>query len=117
MVVKRNVGVSKVLASGRRASRLEAAKGCGADLVIDAARQDAVAAIMEATAGMGVNCVVKCAGSPDTFRQSIEMVQGSGSVLLVAIYEEPLTWDPGMSSPKTSGSSDAWEETSPAPSS
>jgi 2-desacetyl-2-hydroxyethyl bacteriochlorophyllide A dehydrogenase len=92
--VLKSMGVAKVLAAGRRASRLEAAKVCGADLVIDASRQDALGAIMEATGGMGVNSVVECAGSPDTFNQSIDMVQGGGSVLLVAIYEEPLTWDP-----------------------
>jgi 2-desacetyl-2-hydroxyethyl bacteriochlorophyllide A dehydrogenase len=92
--VLKSMGVSRILASGRRASRLAVAKACGADLVIDAAKEDALAAIMEATAGMGVNSVVECAGSPDTFNQSIEMVQGSGSILLVAIYETPLTWDP-----------------------
>jgi 2-desacetyl-2-hydroxyethyl bacteriochlorophyllide A dehydrogenase len=92
--VLKSMGVSRILAAGRRASRLEAAKACGADLVIDAAKEDALAAIMDATAGMGVNSVVECAGSPDTFNQSIEMVRGGGSILLVAIYEDPLTWDP-----------------------
>ena len=90
----KSMGVSKILASGRRPPRLEAAKACGADLVIDAAQEDALAAIMEATGNMGVDCVVECAGSPQTFEQSIDMVKGRGSVLLVGIFEEPLIWNP-----------------------
>ncbi|MCF8110412.1 MAG: alcohol dehydrogenase catalytic domain-containing protein [Desulfobacteraceae bacterium] len=88
------LGVSRVLASGRRASRLEAAKKSGADLVIDAARQDVMAAVMDATSGMGVDMVVECAGSSATFSQATEMVRGGGRVLLVGIFEQPLAWDP-----------------------
>ena len=51
------MGVSKIVASGRRDSRLEAAKVCGADIVIDAAEEDAVAAAMSMTGKMGVNTV------------------------------------------------------------
>lgn len=88
------MGVSRVLASGRRVPRLEAAEKSGADLVIDAARQDVISDIMEATSGMGVDLVVECAGSPVTFAQSTEMVRGGGTVLLVGIFEQPFAWDP-----------------------
>lgn len=92
--VLKSMGVSRILAAGRRDSRLQAAWGCGADLVIDAAGEDTLAAVMEATGGLGVNSVVECAGSPDTFHQAVEMVQGGGAILLVGIYEQPLKWDP-----------------------
>ncbi len=92
--VLKTMGVSKIVASGRRPSRLEAAKVCGADTIIDAAQEDAVQAVMEATAGMGVNTVVECAGMQATFDQSVAMARGGGKIMLVGVYEEPLTWDP-----------------------
>jgi 2-desacetyl-2-hydroxyethyl bacteriochlorophyllide A dehydrogenase len=92
--VLKAMGVTKILASGRRPARLETARICGADLVIDAVKDDAVKAIMEATSNLGVNTVVECAGMQATFDQSVAMVRGGGKIMLVGIYEEPLTWDP-----------------------
>lgn len=92
--VLKSFGVTRILASGRRAARLRAATECGADVVIDAASQDPTAAVMDATANMGVNTVVECAGQQATFDQAVAMARGGGKILLVGIYEQPLTWDP-----------------------
>ena len=92
--VLKSMGVKTVLVSARRPSRLAAAKTCGADLIVDAAKDDPVPAIMEATKGMGAEIVVECAGSPATFDQAVEVASGAGKIALVAIYEQPLTWDP-----------------------
>jgi len=92
--VLKALGVSKIVASGRRGARLKAARACGADVVIDAAKEDALAAAMAATAGMGVNTVMECAGMQATFDQSIAMTRGGGKIMLVGIYEQPLAWDP-----------------------
>ncbi|MCK9276040.1 MAG: alcohol dehydrogenase catalytic domain-containing protein [Syntrophales bacterium] len=92
--ILKSMGVSKVLVSARRPSRLQAARESGSDLVIDAATQDTVAEIMAATGDMGVDIVVECAGSPISFDQSIEILRGGGKMMLVGIYETPLSWDP-----------------------
>jgi len=92
--VLKAIGVGEILASGRRPARLKTAIICGANLVIDAAKDDAVKAIMAATVNLGVNTVVECAGTQTTFDQSVAMVRGGGKIMLVGIYEEPLTWDP-----------------------
>jgi (R,R)-butanediol dehydrogenase/meso-butanediol dehydrogenase/diacetyl reductase len=92
--VLKAIGVGKILASGRRPSRLETARICGADVVIDAAKDDAVKAIMAVTANLGVNTVVECAGTQVTFDQSVAMARGGGKIMLVGIYEESLTWNP-----------------------
>jgi len=92
--VLKAMGVSRVLASGRRASRLQAAKACGADLVVDAASEDVLKAVMEATSGFGADIVVECAGSPDTFKQAIDTVRGGGKIMLVGIFEKPFAWEP-----------------------
>ncbi|HPD56657.1 MAG TPA: alcohol dehydrogenase catalytic domain-containing protein [Smithellaceae bacterium] len=92
--VLKSMGVAKIFASGRRPSRLAAAKTYGADLVIDSAKENAAKIIMEATGNLGVNTVVECAGKQETFDQSIAITRGGGKVMLVGVYEEPLLWDP-----------------------
>jgi (R,R)-butanediol dehydrogenase/meso-butanediol dehydrogenase/diacetyl reductase len=87
-------GVSLILASGRRPSRLEAARFFGAHRVIDAAEEDAVEMVMAATNKMGVNTVIECVGSQATFDQSLAMARGGGKIMLVGVYEEPLIWNP-----------------------
>lgn len=88
------MGVSRIVASGRRPSRLRAAEICGASIVVDAAREDAVDAAMTATGKMGVNTVIECAGVQATFDQSIAMTRGGGKIMLVGVYEQALSWDP-----------------------
>jgi 2-desacetyl-2-hydroxyethyl bacteriochlorophyllide A dehydrogenase len=92
--VLKAMGVSRILVSGRRNSRLKAAKVCGADLVVDAAQDDVLQRIKAATSAMGADIVVECAGVQDTFNQAIELVHGGGKIMLVGVYEKPLTWDP-----------------------
>lgn len=88
------MGAGEILVSGRREARLEAARACGADVIIDAVKDDAVRTINEATANMGVNTVIECAGTQETFDQSVAIVRGGGKIMLVGIYEELLRWDP-----------------------
>ena len=87
-------GVKQILAAGRRPSRLAAAEKCGADIVIDAAREDTVKVIMEASGNLGANTVFECAGTQVTFDQSVAIARGGGKIMLVGIYEEPLIWQP-----------------------
>jgi threonine dehydrogenase-like Zn-dependent dehydrogenase len=63
-------------------------------LVVDAAREDVLKAVKEATSGFGADIVVECAGSPDTFKQAIEMVRGGGKIMLVGVFEKPFAWEP-----------------------
>ena len=92
--VLKAMGVAKIFASGRRPARIKAAKSCGAELVVDAAIDDAIPKIMEATGNLGVNTVVECAGNQQTFDQAIAITRGGGKIMLVGVYEEPLSWNP-----------------------
>ncbi len=92
--VLKAIGVGKILASGRRPSRLETARICDADVVIDSAKDDTIKAIMGATDQLGVNTVFECAGTQVTFDQSVTIARGGGKIMLIAIYEDPLKWDP-----------------------
>jgi len=91
--VLRSMGVSKILASGRRTARLQAAKICGASLAIES-DSEVIKTIMEATSGLGTDLAIECAGVQETFDQAIEVVRGGGRIMLVGIFEKPLTWDP-----------------------
>jgi len=92
--VLKAMGVGKILAAGRRQARLSAAKFYGADMVIDAASQNTLQTVMDATQQQGVNTVVECAGNQTTFDQAVGITRGGGKILLVGIYEEALNWQP-----------------------
>jgi L-iditol 2-dehydrogenase len=92
--ILKSMGVSQVIACGRRETRLNMAREKGADIVVDAAKEDILSIVAEATAGKGAYIVYDCAGSPVTFRQSLEMVHRGGKIDLVGIYQEPITWNP-----------------------
>jgi 2-desacetyl-2-hydroxyethyl bacteriochlorophyllide A dehydrogenase len=92
--VLKAMGVKKVLATGRRAARLSAARACGADVAVDAAKEDVLQTIMKATSEMGVDFVIECAGIQETFDQCVEITRGGGKIILVGVYEKPLSWDP-----------------------
>ena len=74
----KGVGVEKVglCAIGRK--RIEVAKDLGADMVINAAEENAVERIMEITSGRGADIVADCAGSASSLVQAAEMVRAGG---------------------------------------
>ena len=92
--VLKDAGVNSVIVSGRRAGRLALAKKCGADLVVDAASEDALPLVQEATSGKGADLVFDCAGTAGTFEQALRMVHRGGKVVLVGLYEQPFSWNP-----------------------
>jgi L-iditol 2-dehydrogenase len=78
-------GVPRVLAVGRHATRLEAARAMGADEVIDLggdATPDAVSRAVRAHARGGACAAVECVGRPDAWLGAIASVRKGGEVLL-----------------------------------
>jgi len=103
--VFKTIGVAKVIISEVSKKRLQVAEAMGADVVINAAEEDPIQRVREATSGMGADIVVECAGAPVTFQQAIEMVRGGlqqafetvrpdSKIMLVGIYEQPIQWLP-----------------------
>lgn len=87
-------GVNQVIVSEPRRKRLKLAKESGADVIVDAAREDIVSIVNEVTSGKGADIVFECAGLSTTYQQALEMVHRGGKVELVGLYEQPITWDP-----------------------
>ncbi len=89
-------GVSKIVISDVSERRLQAAREFGADLVVNPTETDMLKQVMEETSGRGADIVVDAAGLPETFLQATQMVRRDGKIMLVAIYEEPVEFNPNI---------------------
>ena len=81
---------SHVIAIDPARSRLEAAKGFGADrgLTLD---EDPVAAVQEITGGLGADVVIEAVGVPDSFELCCELVRPGGHVANIGVHGKPAT--------------------------
>lgn len=79
-------GAAKVIVVGR-GYRLDLAKKLGHDAV-DTTAVDPVAAVREATGGLGADVVLECAGVPETLTWAMEMLRKGGRCAVVGIPTE-----------------------------
>ena len=94
--ILKSMGVTQIMVSGRRTKRLKLAKESGANVVVDAAKQDIVPVVKKETSGKGADMVFECAGSTNTYQQAIQMVHRGGKINLVGLYQQPITWNPSF---------------------
>jgi L-iditol 2-dehydrogenase len=90
-------GADPVFASERFSWKLDIAESLGA-VPIDAGAVDPVAAVMDATGGVGVDLAIESVGNGATLRQAMEMVRPGGTVLAFGILpaEVPSFWGYAM---------------------
>jgi 2-desacetyl-2-hydroxyethyl bacteriochlorophyllide A dehydrogenase len=81
----RRSGALPVIAVSRSASKLAMARRMKADHVVDAGRQDAVAAVLDITSGQGADLVIDAAGAPELMRPAVEMLRPGGRLLVYGI--------------------------------
>ncbi len=94
--ILKSLGVQHIVASGRRATRLDLARQAGAELIVDAAKGDVTAVLRAQYGSRGADVVFECAGTAATFDQAAQMVHRGGKIDLVGLYEKPLAnWNPG----------------------
>jgi alcohol dehydrogenase len=72
-------------------SRLEAAKGFGADVVVNNGREDPLAAIHDLTGGLGADVAIEAVGVPATFELAAELVRPGGHVANIGVHGKPAT--------------------------
>lgn len=83
------LGAGRLIAVDVLAGRLEAARACGADAVLDATAtepEERLAAVRELTDGLGADVVVDCAGSRDTFAEALALTRPGGTVIEVGAF-------------------------------
>ncbi len=98
MQIARVSGAGLVMTVDVREESLRISKELGADVVINAASEDAVAVIRELTGGNGADVVFECAGgSPKqglagskTLTQAIDAVRSGGKLVGVSWFGQPL---------------------------
>ncbi|MFQ5350631.1 MAG: alcohol dehydrogenase catalytic domain-containing protein [Thermoanaerobaculia bacterium] len=88
-------GAKRVFAVDAVDGRLELAQRFGAEpLRLDG---DPRAAVLEATAGRGADCLLECVGSSEATRLAVDLVRPGGAVGAVGVHtEESFTFTPGQ---------------------
>ena len=72
-------------------SRLEAAKGFGADIVVNNGREDAVAVVRSMTDDLGADVAIEAVGVPETFELCAELVRPGGHVANIGVHGRAAT--------------------------
>jgi L-iditol 2-dehydrogenase len=93
VAVAKALGADPVILTGTRDRRLELGKKLGADHVVNARREDAVAAVRRITNGKGVHFVVECSGAPEALNEAAQMVNRGGRICLAAFPQDPVPVD------------------------
>jgi threonine dehydrogenase-like Zn-dependent dehydrogenase len=82
---------ARVLVVDKIRPRLELATKVGAEMVVDAGREDTNAAIEQWVGGEGPTIVFDATGVPSVIRQSIDLVVSSGRVVIVGISDQEVS--------------------------
>ena len=82
---------SLVVAIDMAPARLDAAKQFGADVVINNAEQDPIAAVRELTGGLGADVAIEAVGVPATFELAVDLVRPAGRVANIGVHGQPAT--------------------------
>lgn len=87
----RLAGAQAVLATDLHDYRLRLAKTAGATATFNAARENPVAAMLDATGGRGADIVFEAAGAPETPDQAAQIAAALGTVVVVGICADNRT--------------------------
>src|SRR5579872_5857373 len=86
-------GAKSVIAFEVAERRIEAAKLCGADAVINPSREDPGKRALEITNGEGFDLVMECAGQPATVLMAAKLTRTRGRLVIMGVFEKPAAID------------------------
>ncbi len=86
-------GAKRVVAVEVAERRIEAARICGADDVIDPSREDPGKRAMELTNGQGFDVVIECAGQPATILMAGRLTRTRGRLVIMGVFDSPAALD------------------------
>ena len=87
----KSFGASKVILVGRRDSKLSVGKKMGADVLVNATREDPAEAILPHTKlGVGADVVLETSGNVDALAKSFKYIRNGGRLPLLGFYEQML---------------------------
>ena len=82
-------GAGKIIVVEMSKARIEKAKECGADVIINPKECDPVATIKELTGGPGADVCFECVGDKMTGPLAVDVIRNTGLAVIVGIFEEP----------------------------
>jgi L-iditol 2-dehydrogenase len=85
----KRAGVARVLVSDKSPARLAYSATLGADLAVDANKDDFRSAVLEATGGRGADLVVEAVGSRETFPLSLDLAAPGAMLVWFGLPEGP----------------------------
>ncbi len=74
-------GASKIIVTDLREERLKTASLLGADVVIDASKEDQLSRVKDLTEGLGADVVIEAVGLPQTWELAVKMTRKAGTTL------------------------------------
>ena len=72
-------------------SRLDSARGFGADVTINNGHEDAVEQVMELTSGLGADAAFEAVGVPEAFELAADLVRPGGRIANIGVHGKPAT--------------------------
>src|SRR3954470_6260670 len=91
IAVAKAVGATSVFAIEVNEHRARIAREMQADYVLNPAKEDVDAIIMEKTGGLGVDVVLEMAGHPDSIRTAFDIVRHGGRISLLGLTSKPIS--------------------------
>lgn len=83
----------RLIALDLQPSRLEVAKKCGADLVLNPLEVDVVDEVRQLTDGYGCDVYIEATGHPQSVVQGLHMIRRLGTFVEFSVFGEPVTVD------------------------
>jgi alcohol dehydrogenase len=80
---------SHIVAVDHADTRLDAARLFGADVVINNASGDALAAVRSVTGGIGADVVIEAVGQPDTFELAVGLGRPGARIANIGVHGKP----------------------------
>lgn len=94
VALAKNMGVSKVLLSGRKQNKLDIGKSMGADAAVNVTKENLKEFVMKNSAGKGVDAVIETSGKIETINQCLDVIKPKGILALIGFYETTLNHFP-----------------------
>ena len=91
IAVAKAVGATSVFAIEVNEHRARIAREMKADYVLNPAKEDVKAMVMDKTGGLGVDVVLEMAGHPDSIRTAFDIVRRGGRISLLGLTSKPIS--------------------------
>lgn len=93
ILVAKAAGVGKLIVSDVNPYRLQKARELGADIVLDAAKDDVYNTVMDVTKGNGVDVVAEMSGNARALKQGLDVITRGGRVSLLGLFNGQVQLD------------------------